>query len=48
MINKDGPKSSCHLRYKFEEIFNHILSGCSVVAEKEYINRRESIGQYIH
>ena len=31
-----------------KKVFNHIVSGCPVLAKKEYIYRHDRVGAYIH
>lgn len=40
--------SACCLYHKLDEFVDHILSGCSVLAEKAYIIKHERLTQYIY
>ena len=47
-IVKDGSDPSCRICGKFPETVDHIVAGCPILAEKEYLIRHDRLGQYIH
>ena len=47
-IVKDGSDPSCRICGKFPETIDHIVGGCPLLAEKEYLIRHDRLGQYIH
>ena len=44
----NGTNPLCRICRKYEETVDHIISGCPVLAPKEYMDRHDKIGQYIH
>ena len=40
--------STCRLCQKNEETIDHILSGCEVLAKREYLQRHNNVASYIH
>ena len=47
-IVKDGSDPSCRICKKADETVDHIVAGCPILAETEYITRHDRVGQYIH
>ena len=47
-VLKNGANPNCRICDKSLETIDHIVSGCSVLAPKEYLQRHDRIGQYIH
>lgn len=47
-IMKRNITSNCRICGDRQETINHIISGCPVLAKKEYIHRHDRAGTYIH
>ena len=47
-IVKDGSDPSCRVCGKFPETVDHIVAGCPILADKEYLIRQDRLGYYIH
>ena len=47
-ILHNGADPKCRLCDKSTETIDHLVSGCSVLAPNEYMNRHNRVGQYIH
>ena len=47
-IIKDGTDPKCRMCNEFEETIDHIVAGCPVLANTEYIQRHDKAAGYIH
>lgn len=47
-IVKDGTDPKCRLCNQYMESVDHIVSGCPVLAKKEYLDRHNKLASYIH
>ena len=47
-IIKNGTGPKCRLSHEFDESIEHIISGCPVLAKKEYLERHDKALIYIH
>ena len=47
-IIKNGADKKCQFYEKFEETVDHLVYGCSMITPNEYLQRYDSLGQYIH
>ena len=47
-IIKNGASPKCRLCHEFDESIEHIISGCPVLARKEYLERHDKALTYIH
>ena len=47
-LSSTNPQKRCRCCDKFDETVNHLVSGCPVLAPKEYTDRHDKVGQYIH
>ena len=47
-IDKSQGDSLCSVRRKVDESADHIVSGCSKLAQKEYKRRHDNLGKRIH
>ena len=47
-IDKSQGDSFCRLCRKADESIDHIVSGCSKLAQKEYKRRHDSMGKILH
>ena len=45
---KTGTVSTCRYCGKFDETIDHLVAACPILAKKEYIERHNKVGQYIH
>ena len=41
-------ESKCRIFSQYEETMDHIVSGCEVLAKKEYISRHNNAAAYLH
>ena len=47
-IIKDGTNPKCRLCHEHDETIDHIISGCPVLAKKEYLERHDKALIYMH
>ena len=47
-IDKSQGDSLCRVCKKVDESIDHIVSGCSKLAQKEYKRRHDNLGKIIH
>ena len=47
-IDKTGKSPLCRMRGTRNETISHIVSKCSKLAQKEYKQRYDSVGKYVH
>ena len=47
-IIKDGTNPKCRLCHEYDETIEHITSGCSALAKKEYLERHDKALVYMH
>ena len=47
-IMKIGSDSNCRYCKQQKETIDHLISGCSILATKEYLIRHDKVGKYIH
>ena len=47
-IIKDGTNPKCRLCHEYDETIEHIISGCPVLAKKEYLERHDKALIYMH
>ena len=47
-IIKDGTNQKCRLCQEYDETIEHIISGCPVLAKKEYLERHDKAPIYLH
>ena len=47
-IIKNGADLKCRFCDKFEETVDHQVSGCPIMTPNKYLQRHDSVGQYIH
>ena len=47
-IDKSQGDSLCRMRRKVDESIDHIVSGCSKLAQKEYKRRHDNLGKIVH
>ena len=47
-IIKDGTDPKCRMCNEFEETIDHIVAGCPVLANTEYIQRHDKGARYMH
>ena len=47
-INKSQGDSLCRVCRKVDESIDHIVSGCSKLAQKEYKRRHDNLGKMVH
>ena len=47
-IIENGADPKCRFHEKFEETVDHLVSGCPIMTPNEYLQRYDSVGQYIH
>ena len=47
-IIKDGTDPKCRMCNEFEETIDHIVAGCPVLANTEYIQRHDKAAGYLH
>ena len=47
-IDKSQGDSLCRVCRKVDESINHIVSGCSKLAQKEYERRHDNLGKIVH
>ena len=47
-IIKNGTDPKCRLCHEFDESLEHIISGCPILAKKEYLERHDKALTYIH
>ena len=47
-IIKDGSDPKCRLCNAYNESVDHLISGCPVLAKKEYIERHNTVAGYVH
>ena len=47
-INKSQGGFLCRVCRKIDEIVDHIVSGCSKLAQKEYKRRHNNLGKAVH
>ena len=47
-IEKSQGDSLCRVCRKVDEIIDHIVSGCSKLAQKEYKRRHDNLGKIVH
>ena len=47
-IDKSQGDSFCRVRRKVDESIDHIVSGCSKLAQKEYKRRHDNMGKIVH
>ena len=47
-VLKNGANPNCRICDKALETVDHLVSGCSVLAPSEYLNRHDRVGKYIH
>ena len=47
-IHKDGTQSSCRLCHNLDETIDHVLSGCSKLAQGEYKARHDKVAAALH
>ena len=47
-IIKDGTNPLCRVCGKFDDFVDHVLSGCSELADSECIQRHDNAALYIH
>ena len=45
---KNGADPRCRLCEDKVETIDHLIAGCSILASKEYKERHEKMGQYLH
>ena len=47
-IDKSQRDSLCRVCRKVDESIDHIVSGCSKLAQKEYMRRHDNLGKIVH
>ena len=47
-INKSQKDMLCRLCKKADESIDHVVSGCSKLAQKEYKRRHDNLGKILH
>ena len=47
-IRVDSGDSSCRVCRKVDESIDHVVSGCSKLAQKEYKRRHDNLGKIVH
>ena len=47
-IIKNGADPKCRFCDKFEETVDHLVSGYPIMTPNKYLQRHDSVGQYIH
>ena len=47
-IIKDGTDPKCRMCKEFEETIDHIVAGCPVLSNTEYIQRHDEAAGYLH
>ena len=47
-IDESQGDSLCRVCRKVDEIIDHIVSGCSKLAQKEYKRRHDNLGKIVH
>ena len=47
-INKSQKDTLCRLYKKADESIDHVVSGCSKLAQKEYKRRHDNLGKIVH
>lgn len=47
-IHKEKVDSKCRLCHQYDETIKHIISGCPILASKEYTERHNKVGQNLH
>ena len=47
-MTKNGTDSRCRLREDKIETMDHLVAGCPILAPKEYKERHDKTGQYLH
>ena len=47
-ILRNGASDKCRFYDNYAETVDHLVSGCPVLAQNEYKNRHDRVGQYLH
>lgn len=47
-IMKTGNDPTCRFCHQHQETIDHLVSGCPILAKKEYLERHNKVAQYVH